>query len=409
MSSEQDFRVAVLGGGAAGFFAAIRCKEIHPNADVVLVEATGKLLSKVKVSGGGRCNVTTAAPDHHSLLQGYPRGSRPLKGLFHRFDNHDAMDWFESRGVSLYAQEDGRVFPTTDDSQTIVDLLIDEARTCGVRIESGTRVNSLEKSGSNDWTLHTRASPLIANKVIICTGGSPKRSGLEWLETLGHEIVDPVPSLFTFNMPGNEITELTGLSVPIATVNLVGTKLNTTGPLLITHWGMSGPAILKMSALAARELADAEYTFQIRIRWCGDQTEEQLRNVIREAINSSGGKHLHNYTPFDIPKRLWSFLLGKCEFRSDHQWSDLGKKGINKLVDKLMNDTYNVEGKTTFKEEFVTCGGVSLHSVNMKTMESKVAPGIYFAGEVLDIDGITGGYNFQAAWTTAYVAGELAS
>lgn len=409
MSSEQDFRIAVLGGGAAGFFAAIRCKEMHPHADVVLVEATGKLLSKVKVSGGGRCNVTTAAPDRQFLLQGYPRGSRQLKGLFHRFDNHDAMDWFESKGVELYTQEDGRVFPISDNSQTIVDLLIDQSRECGVQIKSRTRVSALEQSGSSSWTLQTGSTPIIADKVIICTGGSPKRSGLEWLETLGHDIVDPVPSLFTFNMPGNPITELTGLSVPSAMVSLIGTKLHSSGPLLITHWGMSGPAILKMSALAARELADMEYTFEIRIRWRGDKPEEHLRSVITETMRSSGGKQMYSYTPFEIPKRLWSFLLGKCDFRSDHHWSDLGKKGINKLVDMLMNDTYNVQGKTTFKEEFVTCGGISLQSVNMKTMESKTAPGIYFAGEVLDIDGITGGYNFQAAWTTAYVAGELAS
>jgi len=399
--------VAVLGGGAAGFFSAIRCKEMHPKADVTLIEATGKLLSKVKISGGGRCNVTTSAHDLDALLSGYPRGSRQLKGPFHRFDNHDTIDWFETRGVPLYAQEDGRVFPKTDDSQTIVDLLNDQAQSIGVQVQNGTRIAAIDGLDSGKWSLRTGADPIVVDKVIVCTGGSPKRSGLNWLEELGHKIVDPVPSLFTFNMPGNDITQLTGLSVSDVSLHLNGTKLQTQGPLLVTHWGMSGPAVLKMSALAARELAKLEYTFQIRFRWLDNLSEEQIRAMIRTSIETSGGKQLHNYNPFDLPKRLWSFLVEKSDFRADHLWSDLGKKGVNKLVEVLMNDNYDIHGKTTFKEEFVTCGGVDLSSINMKTMESKVSPGIYFAGEVLDIDGITGGYNFQAAWTTAWIAGEL--
>lgn len=407
MSHPEHINVAVIGGGAAGFFAAIRVGEVYPEANVELLESTGKILSKVKVSGGGRCNVTTSAPDMGALIDGYARGARQLKGLFHRFENHDAMAWFEGRGVRLYAQDDGRVFPVSDDSQTIVDILIEEARNYGVQVRMNSKVTSLAQQPSGHWKLTIGGEDRTFDKVIVCTGGSPKRSGLEWLEDMGHKIVDPIPSLFTFNMPNETITELMGLSVPNAEVTVLGTKLRSSGPLLITHWGMSGPAVLKLSAWGARELSSLSYKFKARVRWSADHGEEDIRTALQKMVDDARTKSVGKQIPLGIPRRLWTYLMEKCTVNPESNWGELGKKSINRLVEILMNDTYSVSGKTTFKEEFVTCGGVDLRSVNMKTMESKVAPGIYFAGEILDIDGITGGYNFQAAWTTAYVAGEL--
>jgi predicted flavoprotein YhiN len=381
-------RIAVIGGGAAGFFSAIAAKENHPNAHVTIYEKSQKVLSKVKVSGGGRCNVTNGTTSISELAQGYPRGEKQLKKAFSAFNTKDTWNWFESRGVGLYTQDDNRVFPKSNDSQTIVDCLFRETKRLGIDL------------GNNQ-------KPIIFDKVIIAAGGSPNKKGFDWLEKLGHKIEKPVPSLFTFNMPTESIKELMGLSVQNALVNVQGTKLKSDGPLLITHWGMSGPAILKLSAFGARILSEIGYEFKAQVNWAGEANNDLVMTQLREIVEANPNKLLSNFKPFGLPERMWLYLLSRSELPSTKKWNELGKKGLNKLINTLTNDVYQVKGKTTFKEEFVTCGGISLESVDFKTMQSRTCPNLYFAGEVLDIDGITGGYNFQAAWTTAFIAGKL--
>ena len=399
-------KIAIIGGGAAGFFAAISAKEHSPSSEVIIFEKTSKLLAKVKVSGGGRCNVTHACFQSSELAKFYPRGGKQLRKAFDEFNTQDTVDWFESRGVELKVEEDNRIFPTTNDSQTIIDCLMSETKKLGVRIALSTAVLQIEKLTSGfDLTLKTGVETF--DKVIVASGGSPKIEGFEWLRALGHEIISPVPSLFTFNMPKEPIKELMGLAVPNASVRVQGTKLVQSGPLLITHWGMSGPAILKTSAWGARTLSDMGYHFIAHVNWLGEVKENDLRQTIDGVISEFGKRMLRNKNPFDMPQRLWEHLLEKVGLSLEKLWSELGKKGINKLVNILLNDEYSVAGKTTFKEEFVTCGGVSLSNVDFKTMESRVCPGLHFAGEVLDVDGVTGGFNFQAAWTTGFIAGRL--
>ncbi len=399
-------KVAIVGGGAAGFFAAFSVKNHHPKAQVSLFEKTNKLLSKVKVSGGGRCNVTNACPTIAELAKAYPRGSKHLKKLFATFNNQHMMDWLSQRGVRLKEEQNGHVFPMSDDSQTIIDCFLKEAQKLNIQINKGAQVDAIIPHG-NKLKIVFNNDKQEFDKVIITTGGSPKKSGLNWLEQLGHEIVDPVPSLFTFNMPGEAIKELMGISVDKAMVKIQGTKLISEGPLLITHWGMSGPAILKLSAFGARILSEMDYAFKAQVNWACEQNFDLVYHQLSDISYQHPNKNLANHRPFSIPDRLWIFLLQKSDLKPDKKWGELGKKGLNKLTNVLTNDIYEVKGKTTFKDEFVTCGGVSLQSVNMNSLESRVCKNLYFAGEVLDIDGITGGYNFQAAWTTGYVAGKL--
>ncbi|MGB0870985.1 MAG: NAD(P)/FAD-dependent oxidoreductase [Flavobacteriales bacterium] len=400
--------VAIIGGGAAGFFSAISVKTNHPNAKVVIIEKTKRVLSKVKVSGGGRCNVTNGCTYIPELITAYPRGQKVLKGGFRIFSTQDTMHWFESRHVPLVIQEDQCVFPKSQDSQSIMDCLLNEAKKLNIAIQTGKSVEKITPIDHGfDIQIARQHTVEHYQKVIVTTGGSPKRKGLNWLEELGHKIEHPVPSLFTFNMPMEQITKLMGIVVENALVTIEGTKLNSDGPLLITHWGMSGPAILKLSAFGARILAEKQYTFKTHVNWTGVKDTEEVRSEIKHIIEVHAQKKLSNHKPFGLQTRLWEFLLHKIELPTDKKWSELGKKGINKLIELLTNDVYAVSGKTTFKEEFVTCGGVSLKSINHKTMESKVCKGLYFAGEVLDIDGITGGYNFQAAWTTGFIAGKM--
>jgi predicted Rossmann fold flavoprotein len=402
-------KVAVIGGGAAGFFAAIEAQRNYPEAQVVLFEKSRKLLSKVKVSGGGRCNVTNGCTSIAELSRAYPRGSKQLKKAFRTFNTVHTMEWFESRGVALMTQPDNCVFPVSQDSQSIIDCFMKEARQRGVHIEMSTGVAAVKTEGEG-LRLHFQKDVRPAtyfDKVIVATGGSPKRSGLQWLEALGHDITDPVPSLFTFNMPEETVTELMGVVVEKAQVSIQGTKLKSDGPLLITHWGMSGPAILKLSAFGARVLSEMGYVFNVQVNWVNEQNAELVADHLRSIAGEHPKKDLNNERPYALPKRLWAYLLGKADLPEDKKWGELGKKGLHKLTHLLTNDVYAVRGKTTFKEEFVTCGGVSLQSVDFKTMQSKACENLYFAGEVLDIDGITGGYNFQAAWTTAYIAGQL--
>ena len=402
-------KIAVIGGGAAGFFSAISAKGNYPQARVVIFEKSKKLLSKVKISGGGRCNVTNGCTDIVELSRAYPRGGKKLKKAFHTFHTAHTMEWFESRGVPLVIQEDNCVFPVSQDSQSIIDCLLGECRRLGVEIQAGTGVEMIQPVGETLRLSFKGQYPSeeIFDKVIVATGGSPKRKGLEWLETLGHKIEDPVPSLFTFNMPDESITELMGIVVDPAMTRIQGTKLKAQGPLLITHWGMSGPAILVLSAFGARILSEMNYEFQVEVNWVNDPNHERVREDLTQIADSHHSKILANYRPFDLPKRLWYYLIEKSGYSTDKRWGELGRKGINKLTQQLASDIYSVSGKTTFKEEFVTCGGVSLDSIDFQTMQSRVVKNLYFAGEVMDIDAITGGYNFQAAWTTGFIAGKL--
>ena len=401
--------VAVIGGGAAGFFAAIHAKENFPDAQVVLLEKTSKLLAKVKVSGGGRCNVTNASTSIKELTSAYPRGAKQMKRLLGEFSTKETRAWFEDRGVALMVQEDQCVFPVSQDSQSIIDCLIGECRRLGVEILVRHAVVEVERleSGLRLGFAKEEIDDTIVDRVIVATGGSPKRTGLEWLEQLGHQIVDPVPSLFTLNMPDESIRELMGVVVDPAVVSIQGTKLRGSGPLLITHWGMSGPAVLKLSAFGARILAGLGYSCVAQVNWVNVKSNEDVAEYLWSLVKKHPKKQLSNLKPYELPERLWLYMLSRCSLAEDKIWADLGKKGIHKLVKVLTNDEYQVRGKTTFKEEFVTCGGVSWESINAKTMESLVVPGMYFTGEVMDVDGITGGYNFQAAWTTAYFAGKL--
>ena len=401
--------IAIIGGGAAGFFSAISAKERHPLAEVVIFEKSQKPLAKVKVSGGGRCNVTTGCKSLSELSKAYPRGGKSLKKAFYVFNNTHIIEWFGSRGAPLYIQDDMRVFPVSNNSQSIIDCLMNEAEKLHIGIELGTGVKAI-KPVDNQLELYFLKKELpsrLFDRVIVASGGSPKREGLEWLEALNHKIEDPVPSLFSFNMPGESIRELMGISVENTLVNIQGTKLKSEGPLLITHWGMSGPAILKLSAFGARTLNQMDYRFKAQVNWVDETSHKEVGSRLSEIAKQHSRKRMGNFRPYDLPERLWLFLLEKRGIPTDKVWGEVGKTLIDKLVNTLTNDVYEVSGKTTFKEEFVTCGGVALESVNMTTMESKVFKHLYFAGEVLDIDAITGGYNFQAAWTTAFIAGKL--
>jgi predicted Rossmann fold flavoprotein len=395
-------KIAVIGGGAAGFMAAITAKETNPNANVTIFEKTDKVLVKVKVSGGGRCNVTNATFSISQLIKNYPRGGRELKKSFNHFFTTDTVNWFESRGVSLKTEADNRMFPSSNSSQTIVDLLLNTAENLAIRLSYKSKISAITTS-ENGINLSINGETLHFDKVIIASGGSPKESGLDWLKKLGYKIISPVPSLFTFNMPKNPITKLMGLSVLNVTASIKGSKLKQQGPLLITHWGMSGPAILKLSAWGAQDLAKANYNFSVQVNWLA-MNEEELRSQFSSLTSSR--KQMYKHNPLEIPKRLWHFMLNKLEIAENQIWNELAKKNKNRLINMLLNDEFEVKGKTTFKEEFVSCGGIDLSEIDMQTMESKRHKGIYFAGELLNIDGVTGGFNFQAAWTTGYLAGK---
>lgn len=398
-------RVAIVGAGAAGFFAAISCKNHYPEAEVTIYEKTNKLLAKVRISGGGRCNVTNGCEGVSQFAKHYPRGEKQLKKAFGQFHSRDTIEWFESRGVDLKVEPDGRMFPVTDSSQTIIDCLMKEVKRLGIKIVLSEPVLTLKPHGDH-IKLKLKSGQKEVNAVIVTTGGQPKREGFQWLANLGHDIIEPVPSLFTFNMPKNPITKLMGLSVPNANVRIQGTKLSQSGPLLITHWGMSGPAVLKTSAWGARILNEMNYQFTAHINWLGEETDQSLREYIQQIQSNYPKKQLKNLALHSLPQRLWGYFLESIGVEGEKPWGELSKKHLNKLVEKLLNDQHQVSGKTTFKEEFVTAGGIDLSCVDFNTMESRVMTGLYFAGEVLNIDGVTGGFNFQSAWTTGYIAGK---
>ncbi|MCZ2140344.1 MAG: NAD(P)/FAD-dependent oxidoreductase [Bacteroidia bacterium] len=399
-------KIAIIGGGAAGFFSAIHAAMANKDNEVTIYEKTTKVLSKVLVSGGGRCNVTHACFENNRLTSNYPRGERQLKSVFSRFSTSDTVAWFESNGVKLKTEEDGRMFPTTDNSETIANCLQKVAQKLKVNIEFETNVSTIQTDITGKFNLLTNKGKITADKVIVTTGGNPKEDGFNWLKEMGHTIVPPVPSLFTFNVPNNPITELTGISVDPIKIKVVDSKYEFSGPLLITHWGFSGPAVLKLSSYAARDLADLDYEFDIQISWVNDKKEDLVRNELMNLKAANHHKKFRTLFPYTkLSKRLQDNLFAKAEINPEKNWADISKAEINTLVEVLLYDTYHVSGKTTFKEEFVTCGGVSLDDIHFKNMESKRVKGLHFAGEVLDIDGITGGFNFQVAWTTGYVAG----
>ena len=397
--------VIVIGGGAAGFFAALSCKKHHPDFSVLILEKSDKLLSKVKVSGGGRCNVTHACFENSRLSKFYPRGGKQLKKTFEQFSVKDTIQWFEGRGVKLKTEEDGRMFPVTNNSQTIIDCLLNEANKSGVKIQQRVSISEIREK-EKGFDLITNEKTISADKIIIASGGNPKPEGFNWLKELGHTIIPPVPSLFTFNMPSEPIKKLMGVVANPVSVKIKGADLKSEGALLITHWGMSGPAILKLSSFGARELNRMNYKFDVLVNWV-NKREDETRNYLSKELKSK--KQIGNKNPFALPNRLWNFLLEKNEINPEISWNQTPKKSLNKLINTLVNDSYKCEGKTTFKEEFVTCGGISLDEVSLETMESKIVPGIYFAGEVLDVDAVTGGFNFQNAWTTGFIAGKLAT
>ena len=404
-TSKYTLEIVILGGGAAGFFAAISAKKYFPQAHVRVFEKTSKFLGKVKISGGGRCNVTNALSNHRLLSEKYPRGEKFLRKAFEQFDTKATMEWFENRGVPLKTYPDLCVFPLSNESQSIIDCLWKEAKTLGVELWTLRAIDKITPL-ENGFEIAYKDVTEKVDRVVVTIGGQPKLTGFSWLADLNHNIIPPIPSLFTFNMPKEPIRDLMGIVVEQAVVRIEGQKLVGKGPLLITHWGMSGPAILQLSAWGARILAESNYEFSILVNWLHETKENTLRESFVKTIAAHGSKMISNLNPFEIPNRLWLFLLEKNEINPTTRWNDLGAKNTNKLVNTLLNDRYVVQGKTTFKEEFVTAGGIDLQEIDVNTMQSKIHPGLFFAGEVMDIDGITGGFNFQSAWTTGYIAGK---
>ncbi|WP_417608396.1 NAD(P)/FAD-dependent oxidoreductase [Owenweeksia hongkongensis] len=404
---QTDYDIVVIGGGAAGFFAAIHAAK-GAKQKVVLLEKTNKLLSKVKVSGGGRCNVTHDCDYAAQLINHYPRGGRSLRKPFEIFGTQQTREWFEKRGVKLKVEEDGRIFPTTDDSQTIINCLFAEAKRNDVTIELKSEVTKITRK-EEGFSLKLKSGAHInCKKVIVTTGGQNKASGYDWLKQLGLKIERPIPSLFTFNVPDSDLKDLLGLSVGKGYVQIPGTKWKQDGPILITHWGFSAPAVIKLSAWAAIDLFDKSYQFPILINWTG-LDEEATRTVVNDYKKQHPKKVVSTNQLLEIPSRLWLRICQKAEIEEDKRYVDLSKKQFNKLIEMLVRCPFQVNGKTTFKEEFVTCGGVNLKEVDLKTFEAKKIPGLYLAGEVLNVDGVTGGFNFQHAWTSGYLSGTSAA
>ena len=399
--------ILIAGGGAAGFFAAIEARRNFPGARVLLVEKSRELLAKVSISGGGRCNATHHCFEPKLLATHYPRGGRELLGPFHRFHCGHTVEWFAARGVELKVEPDGRMFPVTDRSQTIIDCLLLAARTAGVELATlkGLKSATRDPERRKFAVTFTDATSAEFDRLLIATGGNLNSGGWETAAALGHTIEEPVPSLFTFHSGDPRLHGLPGLSAE-AEVSLPGTALTQRGPVLITHWGLSGPAVLKLSAWAAREMHGRDYRFPLRVRWAPGHTEATLRAAIEQARRAHGRSKTANHKPAELPQRLWERLLHSAGITPDTLWAMVPREGVNGLVRELLNGEYAVSGKTMNKDEFVTCGGVRLSEVDFKTFQSRKVPGLFFAGEVLDIDGVTGGFNFQAAWTGGWLAGQ---
>jgi predicted Rossmann fold flavoprotein len=400
-------KIIVIGGGAAGFFGAIAAAEASPYAQVTLLEASSQVLAKVRVSGGGRCNVTHACFEPTILVQHYPRGGKALRGPLTRFQPQDTVEWFKSRGVALKTEGDGRMFPITDDSETIVDCLMRSAQRAGVQVVTGAAVTAVISSAAGFTVQLKGGKTMGCDRILIATGSHPL--GYRLAKDLGHQLVPPVPSLFTFKVTDPRIAELAGVAVPWVRVKLLveGQKpLEQEGPLLITHWGVSGPAVLKLSAWGARLLHDARYQAKVQVNWLPALKPEELRDLLLKTKGEWVRKAIAKHCPVTLPQRLWQRLVESVGIESELRWADLSKKALNLMLLELTQGHFAIQGKGIFKDEFVTCGGIPLMEVNFKTMESCCCPGLYFAGEILDVDGVTGGFNFQNAWTTGWIAGQ---
>lgn len=410
--------IAIIGGGAAGCFAAINIKKRMPRARVAIYESGQRLLAKVAVTGGGRCNLTNSFRDVRSMEEVYPRGARLMKRQMMEFGHNDTCKWFESEGVRLMTQDDQCVFPVSQDAMEIVGTLARLISRHGIAVKTGHRAARIEKDGAdrtdggcgkNFRISFSNGSEAAADIVVVTTGGSPRPGGLGFLSGLGLETIRPVPSLFSFCLPSHDITELTGTVVNHTTVGITGTKLRTSGALLITHWGMSGPAILKLSAHAARLLDENNYKAGLTVNWLGEKNEAETQKMVDRMAVGHPHKQLANVYPEALNSRLWMNILRQCGLKNEQRWSELGRKGINKIAATLTNNTYKIEGKNRFKDEFVTCGGVALGNVSPSTLECRRHPGLYFGGEVLDVDAVTGGFNLQAAWTMGHVVARAIS
>ncbi len=399
--------VVVIGGGAAGFFGAIACAEANPRARVTLLEAGRQPLAKVRVSGGGRCNVTHACFDPALLVQNYPRGGKALRGAFARFQASDTVNWFQSRGVELKTEADGRMFPTSDDSATIIECLMRAAHQAGVQVRTGVIVKRVKRQ-EQGWLIDLPGGQMVeCDRLLLATGSSPH--GYAIARALGHQVLPPVPSLFTFNLADPRLAGLSGVAVNAAQLRLQTddkVAFEQTGPVLITHWGLSGPAVLKLSAWGARALQTSHYQTTLRINWVPQSKLETLRQHLQASRSQLSRKTIVAHCPVLIPRRLWEQLTAFVGIQVGDRWAELSNKTLNLLLQELTQGQYQIQGKGVFKEEFVTCGGVDLKEVDFKTMQSKICPGLYLAGEILDIDGITGGFNFQSAWTTGWLAGQ---
>ncbi|TVQ04729.1 MAG: NAD(P)/FAD-dependent oxidoreductase [Balneolaceae bacterium] len=405
MSSNKRIKVAVIGAGAAGFFTAVNAAGMSDKLDVTIFEKSKNLLSKVRISGGGRCNVTNHCFDPVELSKAYPRGGKMMRWNFEKFQPRDTVEWFESRGVRLKAEDDGRMFPVTDSSETIIDCLLREAKKVKVTIRTQVPVTRIEPLESGGFRLHIpKQKPELADVAVVASGGSNRVQAYEWLKELGHSVNPPVPSLFTFNFRIKNLTDLAGISVHNAQIEIEGTRFSENGPVLITHWGLSGPAVLKLSARAARLLNEMQYRYTVRVNWLHPLNQEQVRNKLMKIRVQNIKKKVDKQEQFPLPGRLWVKLLTLAGIKPDRRWAEISNKEIYNLTLQLVGGSYDCQGKTTYKEEFVTCGGIPLSDINPSTLESKKIPELYFVGEVLDIDGITGGYNFQAAWTNGWLA-----
>lgn len=395
----SKYNIIIIGGGAAGFFTAINLVEKNPKLKVAILERGKNVLEKVRISGGGRCNVTHACFVPNDLVKFYPRGERELKGPFHQFCSGDTIEWFEKHGVELKIEEDGRMFPVSDSSQTIIDCFLNATQKLKIDVLTGHSVQELYQ-GENYWKISTNQVVFSCQKVIMTTGSNPKI--WELLQDLGHTIIPPVPSLFTFNIKDFRIKDLMGVATNAA-VKVKNSKLNAIGPLLITHWGMSGPGILRLSAWGARELAEKKYHFAIQVNWIPGYSFDEIVEELKTIKEENAKKLVTKYAQFNLPKRLWESLTKAATISEEIKWADVNKKQLHLLAEQLTNAEFQVNGKSTFKEEFVTAGGIDLKEVNFKTMESKILPNLYFAGEILNIDAITGGFNFQNAWTGGFI------
>jgi predicted Rossmann fold flavoprotein len=399
-----DFDLIVIGGGAAGFFGAIQAAEMKPGLRVLILEKSTKLLSKVKVSGGGRCNVTHNCFDPIKLSHHYPRGEKQLRNIFKPFHAEHTVSWFKSKGVLLKAEEDGRMFPVTDNSQTVIDCFMREALRLKIKIETSEGVVAAVYEEDHFKIFTSTNKTFTSENILIAIGGHPNPQAYDWIASMGHSIVSPIPSLFTFNDSDKKFKDLMGVAVPNAEVKIAGTKFTSQGPVLITHWGLSGPAVIKLSAWAAEHLHKLNYEFTTLISWVGVIKEDDIRNFFTDHKNTKGKQKIFKNPLFQLPQRLWTRLCELSEIEEKKIWSELPQKNLNRLIEFLIRCPFQIKGKTTFKEEFVTCGGVDLKEVDLETLESKKVKGLFFSGEVLNMDGETGGFNFQAAWSTAYAA-----